>query len=153
MLIRDNQYRKLLEELYLIGELKPGKTISTRNLKVIDHTKFTSWYRWIRSEDRYKSLDWIFEIFDKTKECLSSFEESERKGVILALKSARDGITTLLVTYNDDSDICSKVNTLLTEIHILISKSEPVYIPVWLKVSKDQPKDPIANNEEKLELD
>ena len=146
---QDNQYRKLLEELYLIGELKAGKTISTRNLKIIEHTKFTSWYRWIRSEDRYKSLDWIFEIFDKTKQVLPSFEETERKGIILGLKSARDGIMTLLVTYNEDSDICSKVNTLLTEIHMLITKSEPVYVPIWLKVSKDS----VKRIDEKPELD
>ena len=134
-----HEHRTLLEKLYLIAELKPGKTLSVKTLTLIDHTILTSWYRWWNDEDRFKSIDYIYSVFDITKKALhNTLDDSLRKSILLAVKNYKEGILTLLVTYKEDCKICSRVNTLLTEIHLLIEKYEDVFIPTWLKKSMDK---------------
>ncbi len=127
--------RKLLERLYLLAELKPGKTLSDKSMTVIDHTTFTSWYRWWYDEGRVKSMDLVYNIIDEAKNYLeTSIEEEpfeEKKAVLAALLCARNGIETLLETYSDDSRIKARVKAITAEIQTMVRQHQPVIVPIW----------------------
>ena len=128
-------HRKLLERLYLLAELKPGKTLSDKSLTVIDHTKFNSWYRWWYDEGRIKSTDLVYTIIDEAKNYLETSTEEEpfeeKKTVIAALLCARSGIETLLETYYDDARIKARVKTITAEIQTMIRHHQAPIIPIW----------------------
>ncbi len=128
--------RELVEKLYLLGQLKVNKTINVKDLSIINHTRIASWYRWWHDENRHKSINWIFDLIDQTKDTLVKTNELDRKAILLALEDSKKGIVTLLTTYCDDEKICSKVNTLLTEIHITISKYTKQETSSWIGLVK-----------------
>lgn len=133
-------HRKLLERLYLLAQLKPGKTLSDKSMTVIDHTKFNSWYRWWYDEGRVKSMDLVYTIIDEAKNYLENSTEEEpfeeKKTVLAALNCARDGIETLLETYSEDSQISARVKTISAEIQIMVKHHQPVLAPIlWPKFS------------------
>lgn len=123
--------RELLEKLYLLAELKPGKTLSVREMTIIDHTFLASWNRWWHNEDRFTTLDKVREIIDEVYRSIPALEESERKRILFALLEAKKGITSLLETYQDDARVCSRVNTILSEMTSFISniKKEVKFLP------------------------
>lgn len=129
------EYRQLLEKLYLLAELKPGKTLYVRTMTVIEHTRINSWYRQWYGEDRFKSLDAITNIIDTTKEYLMkpSTLHEEKKGIIAALYNARDGIRSFLETYKDDTRVSPKVNAILTEIQTISQQHQPIITP-WVQL-------------------
>lgn len=126
-------YRKLLERLYLLAELKAGKTLSDKSLTIIDHTTFTSWYRWWYDEGRVKSMNLVYTIVDEAKNYLETSTEAfeEKKVVLSALLCAKSGIETLLETYSDDPQIKARTNAISAEIQAMVRQHQPQISPLW----------------------
>ena len=126
-------HRQLLEKLYLLAELRLGKTLSVRSMTIIDHSRINSWYRWWYDEDRFKSIDVIYTIIDEVKCYINDLQDSseEKKIILQALSRTRDGIVTLNETYKEDSVVKARVNTIITEIESILRQHQSAIIVIW----------------------
>jgi hypothetical protein len=132
-LASSTRIRKILEKLYLLAEIKPGKTLSVRTMAIINHNTFNSWCRWWYNEDRFKSLETIESIIDEAKTYLDSFNgerfHEQKKILISALYRAKDGITNLSETYKEDSRVNARVNAIIAQIQgIFLQHEKPILI-------------------------
>ena len=131
------EYRQLLQKIYLLAELKSGKTLSVKDMTVIDHTKLNSLYRWWYDEDRFKTLDTIYKIIDETKGFLSRLKEEEpyeqKKTILEALASAKVGIETLHETYKNDTRVKSQASAIIAEIQSITRQyqHQPAIVTKW----------------------
>lgn len=130
-------HRSRIADLYLLSQLKPGKTLSTRDHQVVDHTTMTSWYRWWHDEDRGKSVDLIYIILDASSRYVETLLESiqtsleARRSLSMALVVASHGVSSLTETYAGDSTIVTRVQVAASEFQLLARRCQAMSTIGW----------------------
>lgn len=112
------ELERLKDKLLLLAEIKPGFTLSTSTMQIIDHRVFTtSLFRWYNGENRVETLEKIEEILQEGGVAYLETKDEEFKGL---LEKALDGVRNLLLTYEDEASR-ERINSLLEPLEKLVS--------------------------------
>lgn len=139
----DGQKARILSDLKVISELQPGKTLSIKDMSVVNPSNWSTYFnrRWNR-ESPDKTITHIKEIFDQA---LEVFRVDPSQDLFESFEPALKGFENLRATYvgkyyviGDINRIVEQTRTRLKEIitheHVQVPLEIPIEIPIEIPV-------------------
>lgn len=110
----------IYKDLQLLSQLKPGKTLSTSKMAIIDHSSWSSaFFRRYYGEDRHKTLEKINEILTKALKQAQNMliaQDPQLDHFVELFQKALTGVETLRETYDNDAELVKSVDEMLVAI-------------------------------------
>ena len=135
--------RNLLSTLGTISKINPGDKLIVKNRNITIDNRWIQWYRRkLDGESRYSTISFLEELYieikDKVNSIINNLNNSSTddnykilKSVANAIGKSYMGIKNLIITYDNDSSIVSKLEFII-EIDI---------IETYIKIKKILPKE------------
>ena len=135
--------RNLLSTLGTISKINPGDKLIVKNRNITIDNRWIQWYRRkLDGESRYSTISFLEELYteikDKVNSIINNLNNSSTddnykilKSVANAIGKSYKGIKNLIITYDNDSSIISKLEFII-EIDI---------IETYFKIKKILPKE------------
>ena len=135
--------RNLLSTLGTISKINPGDKLIVKNRNITIDNRWIQWYRRkLDGESRYSTISFLEELYteikDKVNSIINNLNNSSTddnykilKSVANAIGKSYTGIKNLIITYDNDSSIVSKLEFII-EIDI---------IETYIKIKKILPKE------------
>lgn len=113
----------LLRDLEFIGQITRGYKPCFSSRSIVEDTFMGRAYRHWNSEDRIVTMTKIEEIVGRTIDEISNHQNTNFISILInAFAKARNGIETLLTTYQKDPDIRSRINVQLQNIDLQLNE-------------------------------
>lgn len=112
----------LLSRLEFFSMLRAGYKVNLHDMSFADgNSYYDALNRRGYKEDKKKVLSFIREIISQTEQALILYKDTRFHPLILeVLKRARDGISTLITTYQNYPIAVAEIRVILTSIKLLI---------------------------------
>lgn len=114
----------LLRDLEFISQINRGQKACIASRTIVDGSTIKGKaYRWWNSEDRNGTITKIEEIVNRSIDEISKHQNTNYIGILInAFSKSRNGIETLLTTYQRDPDIISRIKVQLQNIDLQLSQ-------------------------------
>ncbi len=114
----------LLRDLEFISQINRGQKACIASRTIVDGSTIKGKaYRWWNSEDRNGTITKIEEIVNRSIDEISKHQNTDYIGILInAFSKSRNGIETLLTTYQRDPDIISRIKVQLQNIDLQLSQ-------------------------------
>ena len=117
--------RNLLSTLGTISKINPGDKLIVKNRNITIDNRWIQWYRRkLDGESRYSTISFLEELYteikDKVNSIINNLNNSSTddnykilKSVANAIGKSYKGIKNLIITYDNDSSIVSKLEFII----------------------------------------
>lgn len=137
----------LIQHLQLLGSLKPGFTISTSTLSVVDHASWlVSYQRRFFRDNRRKTIDFVKDTIRTTVDCIITDLDS-RQILLPLLQIAVEKIIHLITTYSNDDNVKEQIQFCVNISKIAFEVANPDLQPFKF------PLDPIPEDKLMLKIE
>jgi len=116
---------RLLSDLNVLASLRPGLTLSTSTMSVIDHNSWSSsLWRTYNNENRKDTIGFIKTILT---EAISILQLNFSNDLLIAIELALNGFSHLKETYKGDYYTIAEINTIINTIRYQITQISQSY--------------------------
>lgn len=128
----------LLRDLEFISQINRGQKACIASRTIVDGDSINGKaYRWWNSENRNGTITKIEEIVNRSIDEISKHQNTNYIGILInAFSKSRNGIETLLTTYQRDPDIISRIKVQLQNIDLQLSQYQH-YIKGYSETSQN----------------
>ena len=114
----------LLTDLNFLGQIKRNKKPCISGRVIVDADTWTgAFYRFCKGENRMNAVAKIEQIFNQTVDAIEAHKHTNHINIIINYASiARDGVSNLKETYQDDPDMKARLDVQLDNIDLQLER-------------------------------
>lgn len=107
-------HQQIISDLKVISCLKPGKTLSTSTMTVIDHGSWaTTFWRTYKGENKKETVNFIKNIFDNA---VKTFQDNGSEDLLKQINDALEGFETLKETYKGYTTTIKDIDDIIVDV-------------------------------------
>lgn len=112
----DDRIIQIINNLNVVSQLKPGSTLSTSTMTVIDHNAWSgSFWRTYARENRTQTVTYIKSLFQEAISILKTTQSNHPsiKDITINVETAILGLSSLQETYKGDYYLLSEIDQII----------------------------------------